>query len=155
MRKTHPIIFYDGVCKFCNSSINLVLKLDKKRIFRYCHFQSAKGQSMMKEYNVPEEIINSMGSIVLFIPKGDDYEYKLKSTAILNIFYLLGFPWSLMYSFILVPKFIRDKMYSLVASNRYKIFGKYDKCIIPNKKMKELWIDEEETEEKDESKEQQ
>ena len=53
----------------------------------------------------------------------------------------LGGPWSLLYAFIIVPPFIRDGIYSWVAKNRYKWFGKKDSCMIPTPDLKERFLD--------------
>jgi predicted DCC family thiol-disulfide oxidoreductase YuxK len=82
-------------------------------------------------------------------PEGDDFQTILyydkgkifeKSTAVLRIARQLGFPWKFAYSFIIIPKFIRDAVYMYISRNRYKWFGKRDKCMIPSPELKNKFL---------------
>lgn len=122
--ENNPIILFDGVCNLCNRSIQFVLKHDKQKHFRFAALQSAAGQALLKKYNLPETIFNSF----VLIKDGKLY---LKSTAALIVAKELNGPIKILYAFIIVPAFIRNAVYNLIAKNRYKWFGKKDSCMIP------------------------
>ena len=90
--------------------------------------QSDIGKQLHIIHNLPLQEFNSFVYI-----KND--EIFLKSTAALTLMKDIGGIWQLLYIFIIVPKFIRDFIYSVVAKNRYKWFGKKDVCMIPNEKL--------------------
>lgn len=135
MNNQSAIILFDGVCNLCNSSINFVIDRDPHRHFRYLALQSKKGKELMKKYNLPSE---ELTSIVLIKNK----KAYIKSGAALRVAGSLSFPWPFLYGFLLVPPFIRNIVYDLIAANRYKWFGKQSACRVPTPELKELFLEE-------------
>jgi predicted DCC family thiol-disulfide oxidoreductase YuxK len=134
MKETdHPIILFDGVCNFCNKWVSFLIKQDKKKIFRFAALQSAAGQRLQQKYNLP---VGTMDSFI-FIEKDKAY---LASTAGLQLNKHLPMYWRWMQVFWIVPKFIRDKVYSIIARNRYKLFGKKDTCMIPTPELRSRFL---------------
>jgi predicted DCC family thiol-disulfide oxidoreductase YuxK len=131
--KERPVILFDGVCNFCNNVINFVIKRDKAAEIQYAPLQSAKGQLFAKQYNFSAEELKTF----VFIEDGKMYT---KSTAALRVCRYLGTLWPAMMAFMIVPKFIRNAVYDLVAKNRYKWFGKKDTCMIPTPDVRNRFI---------------
>ena len=131
--KQQPIILFDGVCNFCNSAVNFVIKRDKKRVIFFTPLQTDAGQKLLLQYNLP---VNDMQSFV-FIDNGKAYT---QSTASLKVCRYLRQLWPLCYGFIIVPKFIRDTIYNWIAKNRYKWFGVRQQCMIPTPDIKERFL---------------
>lgn len=129
------IILFDGVCNLCNSSINFIIKHDKKDIFRYASLQSEIGKKLIAERNIN---ISELDSILLIDPK---MAYYYKSTAALHIAKQLSGIYPLLSVFLILPKFFRDWIYDIIAKNRYKWFGKKESCMIPTPELKTLFID--------------
>jgi predicted DCC family thiol-disulfide oxidoreductase YuxK len=130
---TTNIILFDGVCNFCNSTVNFVIKRDKKAILHFAPLQSDIGQQLLKEYHLPNDEMRSF----VFIEKGKAYT---QSTAALKVCKYLSSLWPLCYAFIIIPKFIRDGIYNWIAKNRYKWFGKKESCMIPNADVKKRFL---------------
>ena len=128
-----PIILFDGVCNFCNGSVNFIIKRNSKTPILFAALQSEAGQRLLREYKLP---VNKMESIV-FIEQGKAY---MQSTAALRICRYLRGLWPLCYGFIIVPKFIRDGIYNWIAKNRYKWFGIRKECMIPTPEMKTRFL---------------
>ena len=42
--------------------------------------------------------------------------------------------------FLVVPSFLRDFVYDLVAKNRYRIWGKKDACWLPSPELKSRFL---------------
>src|SRR5687768_16318256 len=120
----HSIILFDGICNVCNGAVQFIVKRDKKNHFRFASLQSPEGQKLLAQHELP---VNDFNSFVL-VENGIVYTRSLAALKIAK--YLSGL-WSLLYGFIIVPKFIRDSIYDLFAKNRYKWFGKKDSCMIP------------------------
>ncbi|MES2691727.1 MAG: DCC1-like thiol-disulfide oxidoreductase family protein [Bacteroidota bacterium] len=120
MQHASPIIFYDGLCGLCDKSVQFVLKHDKKQLFRFATLQSDYAKQILGD--VKED------SFVLY----DNNTLYMRSTAALRTAKHLSGLWPLLYALVLVPAFIRDGVYRFIAQNRYKWFGKYDSCKIPD-----------------------
>jgi predicted DCC family thiol-disulfide oxidoreductase YuxK len=119
-----PIILFDGVCNLCNSAVQFVIKHDPDSKFLFTALQSDAGQKLLKEFSIPLDNFNS------FILLQNNTVYT-QSTAALKIVKQLSGGWKLLYGFMIVPAFIRNAMYKLIANNRYKWFGKQEACMLP------------------------
>jgi predicted DCC family thiol-disulfide oxidoreductase YuxK len=116
------ILLFDGYCNLCSRLVNFIFRRDKKTKFLFVSLQSASGQSLLNKFGLPGDDFDS----VVYI-RGD--KYYLKSSAILHILKELGGIWKLFFIFIIIPNFIRDFIYKIIAKTRYKIFGRHDSCI--------------------------
>jgi predicted DCC family thiol-disulfide oxidoreductase YuxK len=134
MTADQPVILFDGVCNLCNSSVQFVLRRDKKKQFLFGSLQGMYGQDVLKEQNMPADDLHS------FILKENNVIYT-KSTAALRVLKILGGGWKLLYIFIIIPKFIRDGVYGFIAQNRYRWFGKKEECWVPTPEWKNRFLD--------------
>ena len=122
MINNENILLFDGFCNLCSRLVNFIIRRDKKTKFLFVSLQSASGQSLLKKFGLPTDDFDS----VVYI-KSD--KYFLKSSAILHILKEMGGIWKLFFIFIIIPRFIRDFIYTIIAKSRYKIFGRHDSCI--------------------------
>lgn len=118
-----PILLFDGVCNLCNGAVNLIIKHDPKAVFRFASLQSTAAQQLLLQYGDLKKFDS-----VLLLENGQLFQ---KSTAVLNVLRHLRWYWQWTQVFWLVPKFIRDAVYDLIAKNRYAWFGKKDVCMVP------------------------
>ncbi|MBT2681203.1 thiol-disulfide oxidoreductase DCC family protein [Bacillus sp. ISL-35] len=119
----NPVILFDGVCNFCDASVQFILERDDKEMFRFASLQSDAGQELLKEYTVPDDV----DSMILI----EDGKVYYKSAAALRISRHLKGPWKLLYGLIIVPAPLRNIVYDLIAKNRFKWFGQKDSCMLP------------------------
>ncbi len=129
----HKIILFDGVCNLCNSSVIFAIKRDKNDVFRFAALQSEIGEQLTSKYNIDT---SKTDSIILI----DGEKYYEKSSAALHIAKYLSGGWPLLYSFIILPKFIRDSVYNFIAKNRYKWYGKKESCMIPTPELQAKFL---------------
>jgi predicted DCC family thiol-disulfide oxidoreductase YuxK len=122
MNAQKHIILFDGECNFCSFWVKYVVKRDEKHVFRFASLQSEKGKGLLDKYKVDSTI----DSVVL-IENGKAF---IKSTAAFRILKTLGGLRSVFYGLIIIPAFIRDFFYDLMAYSRYKLFGK-STCELP------------------------
>jgi predicted DCC family thiol-disulfide oxidoreductase YuxK len=128
------LILFDGVCNLCNSSVQFVIKRDKKDKFRYAALQSEIGQEIIEKFKIDT---SKTDSIILYSNnKGISY----KSTAALKIASKLGFPTNILTVFFIIPAIIRNVVYDYIAKNRYKWYGKKDHCMIPTPELKSKFL---------------
>ena len=130
----NPVILFDGVCNLCSGAVQFVIKHDPKKQFRFASLQSKFGEGVMKHFGLPVDQFNSF--ILL-----EDGKIYTRSTAALKVAKKLRGLLSWSYGFIIVPRFIRDAVYNLVARKRYKWFGKKEECWIPTPELKSLFIE--------------
>jgi predicted DCC family thiol-disulfide oxidoreductase YuxK len=128
-----PVILFDGVCNLCSGSVQFILKRDEEKKFLFASLQSAYGQTLLKQFNLPTDTFNS------FILKEEGKIYT-RSTAALKMFQQLK-GWKWVKIFWIVPNFIRDAVYNLIAKNRYKWFGKKEECWVPTPELKSRFLD--------------
>lgn len=119
-----PILYYDGMCVLCNRSIRFIINRDPQKKFKILQQQSIKHKTKYE-------------SVVLII-NGEKYTH---STAVIKSLIHLGGIYKTFIILFIIPKTVRDFMYSIVAKNRYKWFGKYDSCPTPPTSWKERFID--------------
>jgi len=131
---TNPVILFDGVCNLCNSSVLFIIKHDPKRQFRFASLQGDYGQQVLKRFQLPA---NSLNSFILL----KDNKIYTHSTGALKVAKELSGGWPLLYAFIIIPPFIRNAVYQIIANNRYKWFGKKESCMVPSAAMKALFYD--------------
>lgn len=129
----HPVIFFDGVCNLCNGVVKTITKLDHKRHFYFSSLQSDFAKTTLKSFGIdfiePETII--------FLEKDKIF---IKSKAVFQISKQLG--WLKIISvFSFLPTAFSDKIYDFVAQNRYKWFGKKEQCMLPDKNVKDRFLD--------------
>jgi len=131
--KTSPIVFFDGVCGFCNHSINWLLARDPEHRLRFAPLQGATAQS-----KVPEKIRNRLDTLV-FLRESRIY---IRTAAVSRILMTLGGRWWLLGAVLwLIPYPVRDLGYRIIARWRYRLFGKLDACRIPEPDERAMFLD--------------
>ncbi|WP_337041193.1 thiol-disulfide oxidoreductase DCC family protein [Emticicia sp. 17c] len=128
------IILFDGVCNFCNATINFLIDRDKKGVFKFAALQSEAGKTVLTKHNIVS--LTDFDSVML---EKDGKLYQ-KSDAALEIARQMDGLWKILYVFRIVPKFIRDFFYDLVAKNRYRFMGKRDACRIPTPELRARFL---------------
>jgi predicted DCC family thiol-disulfide oxidoreductase YuxK len=123
------IILFDGVCNFCDSSVNFIIGHDKAGYFKFAPLQSEIGEKMLAENGIDKLETDS----VVLVEDGEVYTH---STAALRVARHLDGAWRWLYYFIHVPRIIRDAAYKLFAKYRYKLFGKKDECMLPSPEIR-------------------
>jgi len=122
------VILFDGVCVFCSRWIRFVATRDVDRRFRFTPIQSAYGTRLAQTFGIDPDDPDTNAVI-------HGGRAHLKSDAALTV--LSNLPrWGWAGALFLVPKPLRDAVYGLVARNRYRIFGRYDACFVPDAEMR-------------------
>ena len=129
----HKIILFDGVCNLCNDSVKFIIKHDTKDVFRFTALQSTVGMVMVTKHGIDTSKTDS----ILLIDQDKIYA---KSTAALKIARHLSGGYPLLYGFMIVPNFIRNWVYDIIAKNRYKWFGRKDSCMVPTAELKNKFL---------------
>ena len=127
------IVLFDGVCNFCNASVNFVIERDKAGYFKFAPLQSEFGEELVAKHGI--DIADTDSVIVV----ENDRAYT-HSSAALRIAKQLDGIWSWSYAFIIVPKPIRDLAYRVFAKHRYRLFGRQDACMMPSPEIRARFL---------------
>jgi predicted DCC family thiol-disulfide oxidoreductase YuxK len=122
------VILYDGVCVFCSRWIRFIAARDTQKRFRFTAIQSAYGTRLAQAFGIDPHDPDTNAVI------HGGVAYVKSDGALTVLSSLPGWRWAR--GLRLVPKFLRDAVYNLVARNRYRIFGKYDECFLPDAAMR-------------------
>ena len=122
-----PVLLYDGVCGFCNKSVQLILDHDRNGSMRFAALQSDYGQALAGRH--PE--LRGVDSVVYVEQTAGGERVHVRSDAALKVAAYLGGFWKIFLAAKILPRALRDYFYDLFARNRYRFFGKYDTCLLP------------------------
>lgn len=125
----NAVVIFDGVCGFCNKSVDMLLRLDNQKLYRYTSLQGEMAKTLPIDKDVDSIVLYSEGKLYY------------KSTAILKILTSLGGVFVALRLLYIIPRTVRDYLYDFIATYRYKIFGKRDQCRVPEVGEKALFID--------------
>jgi predicted DCC family thiol-disulfide oxidoreductase YuxK len=126
------IVFFDGLCNLCNGFVDFVVRRDSVGVFKFAPLQGKAAQEKLTA-----ELRGELRTVALW-SQGQVYT---KSDAALTVLTQLGGSWVLFKGFWLLPKFLRDLVYDLVAGNRYAWFGKRDTCRLPTEEERARFLD--------------
>jgi predicted DCC family thiol-disulfide oxidoreductase YuxK len=118
------LVVFDGVCKFCHFWSRFIIRFDTRQHIKLATVQSPVGIALIEHYRLPRSEIES----VYFFAGGRVFE---KSTAVFQIIKQLPWLWRPLLVLSLIPRPIRDLLYDLIARNRYRLFGRYERCPLP------------------------
>ncbi len=127
------IVLFDGVCNFCNASVNFVIEREKAGYFKFAPLQSEIGEELVAKHGIDTSKTDSV------IVVENDRAYTHSSGA-LRIAKRLDGLWSWAYVFVIVPKPIRDLAYRLFAKHRYRLFGRQDACMMPTPEIRARFL---------------
>jgi len=127
----YSIVYFDGVCGLCNKTVDFLLRIDKSDRLRFAPLQSEYARQNL---NLPP---TENFDTIIFQSGNKTWN---RSSAILKILSVTGGIWRLTIIFYLVPAFLRDAIYNLIANNRYKWFGKKSECRIPTPTEREKFF---------------
>jgi len=133
------IILYDGVCGLCNRLNQLVLRRDATGRFRFASLQSGFARTALARYGKDPGDLDTL--YVIADHETPAERLLAKSEAAIHVLRRLGGAWSLAGLLRLLPPGIRDRGYDLVVRNRYRLFGRYDACLLPRREDRQRFIE--------------
>ena len=133
-----PVLLYDGVCGFCNKTVQMILDRDRRGTMRFAALQSDYGQAIVARHAELRDVDS-----VVFVENARDGAERVyvRSEAALRVAKYLGGAWKVFLVAKIVPGRLRDFLYDLFARNRYKLFGKYDSCMLPPPEVRSRFLD--------------
>jgi predicted DCC family thiol-disulfide oxidoreductase YuxK len=140
MSTAGPILFYDGVCGLCNTLVQFLLKHEKHGRLRFASLQSDFAEKVLRRHGFDPKDLDTLHVV-------ENYEQPnerllQRSDAVLRAGRELGGHWSVLAAIAkIVPRSVRDIAYRFVAQNRYRVFGKYETCMLPDPDQRSRFLD--------------
>lgn len=119
------VVLFDGLCRLCNGWVRFLIRHDPQQRFRLASVQSVQGQALLAWSGLPSERFDTMAYL-------EDGQLLVRSDALLRIVAQLPGPWRLLALLRVLPRPVRDWCYDRIALNRYRLFGRYDSCLVPD-----------------------
>ncbi|TVQ77744.1 MAG: DUF393 domain-containing protein [Bradymonadales bacterium] len=119
------ILFFDGYCNLCNTWVDFLMRRDRRA---QIHFASLQGETAKKHLPEFAGAVGRDPDSVLYLREGRVYN---QSDAILYALRDLGGFWRIFALAFVLPGFLRNPFYRLVAKNRFHLFGRRESCRIP------------------------
>lgn len=133
------LVLYDGVCGLCSRVVQFLLEHDRRGVFSFAPLQGETGRSMVARWG------GNPGDLTSFYVCAD---YRTpaarvftRSDAALFVARQVGWPWTLLTMARVMPKALRDAAYDAVARVRYRVFGKYDQCLVPRPEHRSRFVE--------------
>jgi predicted DCC family thiol-disulfide oxidoreductase YuxK len=127
-------VFFDGVCNLCNGAVRFIAANDPQRSFRFASLQSPQARELLGDRVTGAREPDS----IVLLAGGRRYE---RSDAALHIALGMRAPWPLAFAAILIPRGVRDTVYTWIARNRYRWFGRTDTCALPPPGLRERFLE--------------
>ena len=129
------LILFDGVCHFCAASVRFLLQRDPAGRFHFAALQSDLGRQLCAEHGLNQNDLNT------FVYARAGQPPLIRSDAALAVAADLGWPWRALSLFRLIPRPVRDAIYHLIATHRYRWFGKSDACMMPTPEQRARFLE--------------
>jgi predicted DCC family thiol-disulfide oxidoreductase YuxK len=133
------LVLYDGVCGLCNAAVQFLLPRDRRQIFDYASLQSKTGQAWLARFGKNTDTLDTV--VVVTDYRGSAPAMRSKADAALFVVRSLGQPWRSLALLRVLPKAVLNAGYDVVARRRYRVFGRYDACLLPRAQDKDRFID--------------
>lgn len=130
-----PLYFFDGYCVLCSRFVAFCLKRDTEGRLKFASAQSTTGRRVLEALALPDDTLDR----TILLLDGD--KLYIRSTAVLRALRHVQGPMRWLYALILVPAFVRDPIYDVVARNRFRWFGRRDSCLLPSPQTRSRFID--------------
>ncbi len=133
------LVLYDGLCGLCNRAVRFVLRHDEKKRFAFASMQSELGRRILRKNGYAPDKLDTFVLVVNY--ESESESVLARSDAASFIVRELGGWCRFIGVTRILPRPVRDRIYDLIATNRYSWFGKYDSCLLPEKRHRHRFID--------------
>ena len=138
-RRGDHLVLYDGVCGLCNRMNQFVLPRDRGAVFDFASLQSAAGRSALQRFGRNPDVLDTFYVVTNY--RSDRAALLSKARAALFVIETIGGWWTWMRTFDVLPDALLSCGYDLIARHRYRLFGRYESCLMPSANYRARFID--------------
>ena len=133
------LVLYDGVCGLCDRLVGFLLEHDRRAVFTFTSLQSETGRAVVGRFGAnPDDLATFY---VLTDYRSSRARFLSRSRAALFVAGELAWPWKAAVVARILPKAILDRVYDVVARNRYRVFGRHDQCLAPRPEFRNRFVE--------------
>ena len=133
------LVLYDGVCGLCSRLLQFVLERDRRLVFTFASLQSGTGKAMVERFGGNPHELTSFYIVANY--RTNHAQMFSRSSAALLVASELGWPWKVAVLLRVLPTAILDHAYNVVARHRYRVFGRYERCLIPRPAFRSRFVE--------------
>lgn len=133
------LVLYDGVCGLCRRLLQFLLVRHRARIFNFASLQSPIGRAAVQRAGSDPDNLTSFYVVENY--RTPEFRVLAKGRAALFVASALGWPWKATCVFGVLPTTVLDRLYDVVARNRYRLFGRHERCLIPRPEDRDRFVD--------------
>ena len=127
------LVLFDGVCNLCSALVQFVIRHDRAAKFRFAAIQSEIGNEIFQSHGLDPAELHTFAFVA-------DGKMFMRSDAAIEVASRFGGAWRILRVFRFVPRVVRDSIYTIVARNRYRWFGRKEVCMVPTPEIKERFL---------------
>ena len=129
---SHLIVF-DGECVLCSGFFRFMLRHDRQKCFQFVLAQSELGAALYRALELPTDEFETNLVVVdgVIHQKMDAFAFAMQT---------IGWPWRGLSVLRFLPAPVKNPLYSLIARNRYSLFGRYQACMIPDASVRARFL---------------
>ena len=131
-----PVLLYDGLCGFCNTSVQFILGHETRHTLRFAALQGTFAGDLKRRH--PK--LDDVDSLVWVEGAEPDERVWIRSDAVLRAVSYMGGFWKLFLVFRVIPRAVRDFFYDVFARNRIRFFGRYGSCPVPTREVRSRFL---------------
>lgn len=137
--EVNPVLLYDGHCGFCNNTVRLLLRADRRRVFKFAPLGGDFAGAVVSRH--PQ--LRGIDSLVLVEPAdgGVPERVYVRSEGFVRGTRHLEGAWRLLTVFAVVPRPLRDWAYDVIARHRYRVFGRLEACPVPEPEVRARFLE--------------
>jgi len=133
------LLLYDGVCGLCNGTVRFVLEHEQRAAFSFAALQGTTGQALLRRF---EKSVTDLDTVYVVVGYRSPAPVIIgRSRAAIFILGQLRRPWRWVAAVHILPARWLDRLYDVVARNRYRWFGRYDTCPLPSPEVAKRFLD--------------
>ena len=133
---TRQVLLYDGLCGFCNATVQFIMGHESRPTLKFAALEGTFAAGVIERH--PE--LKQVDSLVWVEEGGSVERVKVRSGAALAAAWYMGGIWRLLMILWLIPRPLRDLAYDQFARRRFKLFGRYGSCPVPNKAVRARFL---------------
>jgi predicted DCC family thiol-disulfide oxidoreductase YuxK len=135
----HHLLLFDGHCGLCTSLVQFILAHDRAGIFHFASLSSPEGRSTVTRHGGDPDDASTVYVVADYQTPGA--RPLIRSRAALFVVGAIGWPWKALTLFGVLPTVLLDRLYDVVARNRYRVFGRREQCLMPRPEWQDRFID--------------
>ena len=133
------LLLYDGVCGLCNGLIQAVLAGDRRSEFHFAALQSSVAAAVLDRFGGDPHDLDTFHVVADY--RSGPSRHLTRGRAVLFVMTRLGWPWRAAGLLTVLPDWVLNTVYDLVARHRYRVFGRYARCAVPRPEHRDRFLD--------------